>query len=85
MLECRSDHFNLAGWNPFDKMKTPLAEEPFVRIIVAASQQNQSEPRNLDQRLLLRGLASRRRCSASSRCWRASISEIVALSGARRT
>jgi hypothetical protein len=42
MLECRADHFNLTGWNPFDKAKTPRAEELFARTIVAASQQRQS-------------------------------------------
>ena len=30
-------HFNLTGRNPFDKSKTPRAEERFERTIVAAS------------------------------------------------
>jgi hypothetical protein len=42
ILKCRADHFNLTGRNPFDKAKTPRAEEPFARTIVAASQQRQS-------------------------------------------
>jgi hypothetical protein len=42
MLECRADHFNLTGWNRFDKAKTQRGEGLFARTIVAASQQKRS-------------------------------------------